>query len=192
MGHEYFKRPVRSVFGASTVESITVSSAATVQGALAVTGAVTLTTGVSAKTVTGTSNVVANKGFKEGAFETRSTLAQLVLQTYGVSLIDASTAGTSATRAFTLGPPPAAGVRKTIIIKQNTSSTRVISVATTADHYNSTRNSFQTVASKARIVGQPLVIELIGVSTAVWAVTAYPGPALVSSTIGASSWFTYT
>lgn len=156
MGYAYFKRPL------SLVSGLIMSS----------TGDITADQ-ISGVTVSGSSNVVASKGFKEGAVETRTTLAQLTLLTYGLSFIDASTAGTSATRAFTLGPPPAAGVHKFVVLKQNANTTRVISLATTADHYNSTRNSYQTVTGKARNQSQ-YAWHFVGTTAGTWAVVSQP------------------
>lgn len=170
---------------AGWLRKLTVAGPAVFKGTISSTGTVTFTGSVSTPTVlaatstlglvslTASSNVTASKGYVE-AVETRTTLAQLTLKTYGVSFVDASTAGTSATRAFTLGPPPVAGIRKTIVMKENLSSTRVISIATTADHYNSTRNSWQTVTGKARLAGVPWAVSLVGTTALTWAVVSYP------------------
>ena len=143
MGFEYFKRPLRVVGSTSQLSSIALS-----------TGTITA------------------DSFKEGAVETRTTVAQLALATEGISYIDASTAGTGPW-AFTLGPPPAAGVHKYVILKQNANTTRVISLATTADHYNSTRNSYQTVTGKARN-GSQYAWHFVGTTAGTWAVVSQP------------------
>lgn len=99
------------------------------------------------------------------------------IKPYGVTVINST--GTGASHRVPLARPRLAGVRKTIILKLNSTNDVIVVNATTTDKfYGSTVNSalFSTAAG-ARGQGN---LQLVAISTAQWALLSQRGTTLAT------------
>lgn len=149
MGYEYFKRPVRSVIGASTFEDVTIEDDLTVQGDATLSGDLILPT--SSYT---------------------AVAAAKTLMNHGVSFITEGTSGSA--KSIILPKPPAAGAVKYIFISKNTSSEQLTvytnSTADAQNFFGTTFNEVKVAASTVNPAGTPFLM-FVGASTNQWAVT---------------------
>lgn len=96
---------------------------------------------------------------------------------YGITLI--STTGTGGPHRVMLKRPAGAGIRKTVVVKMNSSADVVVVNQTTSDKFwGSTVNS--ALFSSTTLKGQGQALELIGVSTSQWALLSQRGTTAVS------------
>lgn len=154
MGFEHFRRPVRSVFGNSTVESITVSSAAAFQG-----------------------NITLSADLKLPAESLTNTASAQTLTDHGVSFLTIATSGAGGD--FKLPNPPGAGAVKYVFVSNNTTSidSHIVTAASSRTFWGTTYNDASlSAASTGSPGGTPagtVMLGLIGASTSQWAV--FPG-----------------
>lgn len=94
------------------------------------------------------------------------------IKPYGITLI--STTGTGGPHRIMLERPQGAGIRKTVVVKMNSTADVVVVNKSTADKFwGSTVNS--ALFSSTTLKGQGQALELVGASTAQWALLSQRG-----------------